>query len=163
MRVGRGCEWDCLCHCQLNDAIARVKFVHRFAPARGGKFNRKITRANELERFIGNRTDFRVRAMAVNFDEIEMGETIDKSAGSDFAHASKIIRIQLVDTTIFKLLRACRNAVEHLIVALEEMNGAENEIEFVPIFLHPFSPRGRTLRSEEHTSELQSPMYLVCR
>src|SRR6266404_3404973 len=146
MRVGRGCEWNCFCDGELNDAIARVKFVHRFAPARGGEFNRKFAGADELERLTGNRTDFRVRAMAVNFDEIEMGETIDKSAGSDFAHASEIIRIQIVDVTTFKLLRACRNAIEHLIVALEEMHGAENEIEFVPIFLDPFSPRGRTLR-----------------
>src|SRR5437762_5283901 len=31
---------------------------------------------------------------------------------------------------------------------------------------HPWPPRGadaQPLRSEEHTSELQSPMYLVCR
>src|SRR5437879_8337881 len=26
-----------------------------------------------------------------------------------------------------------------------------------------YSPRDKRLRSEEHTSELQSPMYLVCR
>src|SRR5437764_10090190 len=32
-----------------------------------------------------------------------------------------------------------------------------------PVKLHDFLPVKSPVRSEEHTSELQSPMYLVCR
>src|SRR5437879_11241277 len=38
-----------------------------------------------------------------------------------------------------------------------------NEYRVAPFELHPLPPGRLPQRSEEHTSELQSPMYLVCR
>src|SRR5437764_11426922 len=43
--------------------------------------------------------------------------------------------------------------------ALEQGVLDELQIHQIPVLFG----RGRRLRSEEHTSELQSPMYLVCR
>src|SRR5437762_11525436 len=41
---------------------------------------------------------------------------------------------------------------------------ADVQIVWDPVWTaERISPEGKTLRSEEHTSELQSPMYLVCR
>src|SRR5437879_10497255 len=40
---------------------------------------------------------------------------------------------------------------------------AEARIERIPSFIRPMARRAIERRSEEHTSELQSPMYLVCR
>jgi len=38
IRVGRGCEPDTLLDCELDDAVARIKFVDRFAPGDAGFF-----------------------------------------------------------------------------------------------------------------------------
>src|SRR5437762_8544569 len=39
--------------------------------------------------------------------------------------------------------------------------GFENRI--IEVDCHIYPPQSHSVRSEEHTSELQSPMYLVCR
>ena len=39
----------------------------------------------------------------------------------------------------FKLLRAIWHTIEHLVVAIEEVHGAQDKIEFVPMLLNPFS------------------------
>ena len=38
----------------------------------------------------------------------------------------------------FELFRAIWHAIEHLIVAIKEVNGAQDKIEFVPMLLNPF-------------------------
>src|SRR5262249_17993663 len=68
MRVGRSRKWNSFFHCQLDDAIAGVKFLDRFAPAGRGKFNSQIARANELERLLDHRPDVTSWAMPVNLD-----------------------------------------------------------------------------------------------
>ena len=75
--------------------------------------------------------------MAVDLDQVEMRQAIDQAGRGDLANAPKIIGVNLVDLATDKLFGAGRDAVEHLIVAIEVMNGAENEIELVPIFLDP--------------------------
>src|SRR5437879_10581228 len=49
---------------------------------------------------------------------------------------------------------------EPLTAELYALNVYATGGHFVP---HKDTPRGSDMRSEEHTSELQSPMYLVCR
>ena len=44
MRVGSGREGNSFRHRQLDDRIARIKFVHRFAPTGGGELDRQIAR-----------------------------------------------------------------------------------------------------------------------
>ena len=39
----------------------------------------------------------------------------------------------------FELLSAIWHAIEHLIVAIKEVHGAQDKIEFVPMLLNPFS------------------------
>src|SRR5437763_12005082 len=68
-------------------------------------------------------------------------------------------------TTLFRSLRASRNAfADWLVVArpYRRMAGRKNCPR--PRFRLPHGHNSRIdRRSEEHTSELQSPMYLVCR
>ena len=77
--------------------------------------------------------------MTVDFDKIEMGQTIDEPSRGYFADTAKIIGVNGVDTTALELFRAGRHAVEHLIGAIEEMNRAQDKIELVPMLLDPFS------------------------
>src|SRR4029450_11316057 len=39
----------------------------------------------------------------------------------------------------FELLRAIWHSIEHLVVAIKKMHGAQDKIEFVPMLLNPFS------------------------
>lgn len=39
----------------------------------------------------------------------------------------------------FELLRAIWHAIEHLVVAIKEVHGAQDKVEFVPMLLNPFS------------------------
>ena len=141
MRVGCGRKWNSLGEREFDDPIARIEFLYRFAPAGGGKFDRKIARVDEIERFGRERFNIGVRTMAVNLDQVQMCETIDEPGRGNFAHAAKVIRVDGVDVAIDKLRRARRHAVEHLIVAFEVMNGTENKIEPVPIFFDPLASR----------------------
>ena len=83
--------------------------------------------------------DIRIRAMSMDLDQVEMRQAIDQSSRRNFANATKIIRVNLIDVATGKLRGAGRHAVEHLIRRVEIMNRAENEIESVPILLHPAS------------------------
>jgi hypothetical protein len=75
--------------------------------------------------------------MPVDFDQVEMREAIDQTRFRDLAKSMKIIRVNLVDVAAGKLFGAGRNAVEHLVGAIEVMDRTENEIELLPIFLDP--------------------------
>src|SRR6266513_860122 len=143
MRVGRGCKWNPLPHREFNDSIARIKFVYRFAPTSGGKFNRKIAQANEVERFTDDCVHLHMRSMTMDFDEIQMGEAIDQPSRCYFADTAKVIGVNCSNIASVELLGASRDTVEHLVVAIEEMDGSQNKIEFVPMLLDPFSPRRR--------------------
>src|SRR2546423_11149803 len=139
MRVGRGGKRNRLFDRELNDAIAWIKFVHRFAPAGGGKLDGEIARTNEFESLVRDLIDLAPRPMAVNFNEIQMREAVDQTACRDFAHPTKIIGVEIVDVTSFELRGAGRNAVEHLHRIIEVMDRSENKIELVPILFDPFS------------------------
>ena len=39
----------------------------------------------------------------------------------------------------FELLRAIWHGIEHLVVAIKEVHGAQDKVEFVPMLLNPFS------------------------
>jgi len=82
--------------------------------------------------------------MPVDFDQIEVGQTIDQTGGGDFAKAPKVIFVDFANIAPDELFGAVRDAVEHLGRIVEVMNRAENEIEFVPIFIDPVSARGRS-------------------
>src|SRR6266571_698337 len=139
MRVRGRSERNPLLYRQLNDPVARVKFVHRLAPAGGGKLDREIPRANKVESFINQIADLCARPMTVDFDQIEMGETINQPRRCYFADATKIVGVNRGDTPAFELRGAIRHAVEHLIGAIKEMNRAQDKIELVPMFLNPVS------------------------
>src|SRR5438045_1850368 len=79
-------------------------------------------------------------AMTVDLDQIEMRETIDRARRSDTADPPKIIGVYFVDIAAGELLGAGRDAVEHLIGPIQIVNGAEDEIEPVPVFFHPGAP-----------------------
>src|SRR5437764_12271830 len=128
MRVGCRCEWNTLFHRQFNDSVTGIKFVHRLTPACCGKLNRQIPRANNIERFRHNRINICLWTMAVDFDKIEMRQAIDQPSRSDFADAAKVIGIKGIDIASLELLGTDRNAVEHLITAIEEMNRAQHKL-----------------------------------
>src|SRR6266705_3475923 len=139
MCVRRGCKWNPLPHGEFNDSIARIKFVYRFAPAGSGEFNRKIARANEVKRFTGDRVNLRIWPMTMDFDEIEMCKAINEPSRCHFADTAEVIGVNCIDIASFELRSPGRDAVEHLISAIKEMNGAQHKVEFVPISFDPFS------------------------
>src|SRR6266581_8584215 len=146
MRVRRSRKRNSFFDRELNDAIGGIKLVHGLAPTGSGKFDGKIARANEIDGLVDNRTNLRVRAVTVDLDKIEMRQAINQTARGDFAHAPKIIGIEIVDVAPFELRCAGWNAVEHLRRIIEVMDRAENEIELVPILFDPLSSGGRCLR-----------------
>ena len=143
MRVGGSSERNPFLHCELNDPVAWVSFVHRLAPSGGGKLDREILRTNKIERFIDQTADLCTRPMTMDFDEIEMGKAIDQTRRCYFADTAKIIGVNRVDIAAFELRSAIRHAVEHLIGAIEEMNRAQDKIELVPMLLNPVSASRR--------------------
>ena len=146
MRIGRSHERNSFFHREPNDFVARIKFVDRFAPARGGKFDAQIARPNKIEGLIHDRSNIAARAMAMDFDKIEMRQAINQTRCGDLANTAKVVFINFVDVAPNKLFRAVGHAVEHLLRIVQVMNRAENEVEFVPIFLDPLSARARSLR-----------------
>src|SRR5438477_7312376 len=142
MRVRCGSERNPILYCQLNDPIAWIKLVHWLAPSRGGKLNREIPRTNKIECFINQTADLGVWPMTVDFDEIEMGETINQPRRCYFADTAKVIGVNRIDAPAFELRCAIRHAIEHLIGAIKEMNRAQDKIELVPMFLNPLSASG---------------------
>ena len=141
MRVGRGRKWNPLLNREFNDSIAWIKLFHRLAQTCGGKFNPKVARTNEIERFARDRVNLRIWPMAMDFDEVEMGKAVDKPSRCYFADTAKVVNVNGINITPLKLLGACRDAVKHLIVATKKMDGAKDKIEFAPMLLDPFSSR----------------------
>ena len=139
MRVGGSCERNPFPHTEFDDSVRGIKFVYGLAPSSGGKLNREIARTNKIERLVDDRVDLCIRPMTVDFDKIEMGQTIDEPSRGYFADTPKVIGVNGVDTAALELFRAGRHAVEHLIGAIEEMNRAQDKIELVPMLLDPFS------------------------
>src|SRR5262249_50704826 len=81
--------------------------------------------------------------MTVDFDQIQMGETINQPRSSYFPDTAKVIGVNRVNAPAFKLRAPIRHAVEHLISAIKEMNRAQDKIELVPMFLNPVSASRR--------------------
>ena len=75
----------------------------------------------------------------MDLNQIKVGETIHHSTGGNIADASEVILVDRIDVATFKLQRPGWNSVEHRIVLVQIVNGAQNEIEFVPVFLYPFA------------------------
>src|SRR5262249_11932663 len=135
MRVRRGRKWDSLFDRELDDCVARIEFIHWFAPAAGGKLDREIARTYTVHRCVDDRSAVDIWTMTVDFDETDDQQAIHQPGRGDFAHTSKIIFVDFVDVAPDKLPHAVRQALENLFGIIEVMDRAENEIEFVPIFL----------------------------
>src|ERR1043166_8419179 len=138
MRVRSGCEWNSLFYGEPNDFVARIKLVDGFAPPGGGKFDREIVSANKIQCFVQNRSNVTAWAVPVNFDQIEMGQTVYQTGPCYFANAPEVRFINFVNIAADKLFGTIRNAVEHLFRIIEVMNRAENKIQFFPVLLDPF-------------------------
>src|SRR5207247_8367456 len=93
--------------------------------------------------FMGKPASLVTRPMAMDLDDIGMGEAIDQTRSCYFSDTTKIIGVHRVDIAAFELRRSIRHAIEHLIGAIEEMNRAQNKIKFVPVFLNPVSASRR--------------------
>ncbi len=143
MRVGGSRKWNAFLHRQFDDPVGGVKFVHRLAPSSGRQLNRKVARSNEIERFANDGVDLCVWPMAMDFYEVEMSEAIDQPSRGNFTDTPKIIRVNCIDISAIELPGAGRNAVEHLIRAIKEMDRAQDKIELIPMLLDPFSPSRR--------------------
>src|SRR5262249_52365227 len=122
MRVRGWSERNPLLDCQLNDPGAWVNLVHRLWPTSRGKTNPDLARANGSEGFINESANLCIWPMTVNFDQIEMGETINQPRRSYFANTAKVIGVYCVNIPAFKLRRAIGHTVKHLIGAIKEMN-----------------------------------------
>jgi hypothetical protein len=77
VRVGGNRKRNPLPYCQFNDPIAWIEFVHRLAPSSCGKFDREIPRANRIERFVDDRSDFRSGPMTMDLNKVDMSKAID--------------------------------------------------------------------------------------
>jgi len=143
MRVRGRRERNPLLYRQLNDPVARVKFLHRLAPSSGGKLDREIPHVNKVESFINQTADLFVRPMTMDFDQIQMGETINQARRSYLADTAKVIRVNRVNIPACELRGATWHAVEHLIGAIKEMHRAQDKIELVPMLLDPVSASRR--------------------
>src|SRR2546422_5175684 len=70
-------------------------------------------------------------------------------------------------TTLFRSIELGR--LEHLLPQQLNFEGISTEEKFFELFFYdragqfPFAPADHAQRSEEHTSELQSRLHLVCR
>src|SRR5206468_6321660 len=143
MRVGGSCKWNLSLYCEFDDPVGGVKFVDRLPPSSCRKLNRKITRTNEIERFVDNSVDLHIGSMTVDFDKVEMGEAIDQPSRGYFTDPAKVISVNCVDIAALELLGASRDAVEHPIGAIEEMDRTQNKVEFSPMSLNPFPAGSR--------------------
>src|SRR5437764_5703282 len=69
-------------------------------------------------------------------------------------------------TTLFRSslpVKDCREAIRYYCEVLGFQKDFDDAVLGVPVTLFAGVSRDECERSEEHTSELQSPMYLVCR
>src|SRR2546425_6676599 len=112
MRIGCSRERNSFGERECDDLIRRIKFVDRFPPARGRKFNREVARSNQIEGFADDRLNLPVRSMSVNLDKVQVRKAVDQAAAGDLANAAKIISVHFIDVSTDKLFSACRNSVE---------------------------------------------------
>src|SRR6476619_3400687 len=122
MRVGRSGKRNAVLHCEFNNGVAWVRFVYRLTPARSGKLNGEVLCTNEIKRFIDQGAYLCARPMTMDFNEIQMGETIDQPGRCYFPDTTKITGVNCVDVLALELLGTIRHAVEHLIGAIEKMH-----------------------------------------
>src|SRR5262249_41876204 len=115
-------ERNSLPYCQFNDLVARVKFIYRLAPASRGKFDREPAATNKIERLVRQALNIGTWPVTMDLDEIEVSKTIDQSRRCNFADTAKVICIDRIDIPPFELRSAVRDAVEHLVIAIEEVN-----------------------------------------
>src|SRR3712207_7691824 len=66
-------------------------------------------------------------------------------------------------TTLFRSADLRRHGLVHRVVRGEEERVSAMKVLRGPVRQRRRNPRDRAARSEEHTSELQSRQYLVCR
>src|SRR3954464_2108358 len=85
--------------------------------------------------------DGSIRPMAVDFDQVEVRQAIDQSAGRDISNAFEVIAINGINIAAFELDGAARNGIEHL-GSVQVVNRTEHEIQLVPILFYPFAARG---------------------
>ena len=78
MCIGSRGKGNLFLHRELNQLVTRIKFVDRFPPTGGGKFNRQIACANKVESFVRDRLYLRIRSVTVDFDQIEVRQAIDQ-------------------------------------------------------------------------------------
>src|SRR4029453_5089566 len=135
MRVGRRRKGNAFLHRPFDDPVSWVKFVYRLAPSSGRQLKRKVARSNEIERFANDRVDLCVWPMTMDFYEVEMSEAINKTSRGNFADTPKIIWIDGIEIPAIQFVGPGRDPVEHLILAIEEMDRAQDKIELIPMLL----------------------------
>src|SRR4029453_162830 len=140
MSVGGRRKGNAFLHRQFDDPVSWVKFVYRLAPSSGRQLNRKVARANEIERFAHDGVDLCFWPMTMDFYEVKMSEAIDKPRSGNLTDTPKIICVNGIDISAVELPSPGRNAVENLIRAIKEMDRAQDKIELIPMLLDPFSP-----------------------
>jgi hypothetical protein len=80
--------------------------------------------------------------MAVDLHQVDVRKAIDEPARRHLAHTPEVIGIHLVNRSPGELLCSFRHGIEHLVRPIQIMHGAENEIEALPVLLHPRPSRG---------------------
>src|ERR671925_491514 len=103
MRIGGGRKRNSFRGRQLNNWIAGIKFIYWLAPAGGGKLNRKVAPPNKFKSLIDQTGNARVRAMTVDLDQIQMGNTVDQPSLYQLADTSKVIGVDQVDIPAIEL------------------------------------------------------------
>ena len=122
VRIRGSSERNPFLDCEFGDPVTRVRFIHRLAPAGRGKFDREIVVTNKIECLVRQARNICTRPVTMDLDEIKVSKTIDQSRRRNFADPSKVICIDRIDIPAFELRGAIRYAVEHLVIAIEEVN-----------------------------------------
>src|SRR4051812_17377223 len=106
MCVGGGREADSFLDREANDFVRRIKFIHGFPPPGRRKLDRQAARCDQVERFTDEIVNRRLWSIAVDLDQVEMRQAIDKPARGDLANPAKIIAVDFVDVATAKLFCA---------------------------------------------------------
>src|SRR5437867_2034420 len=117
VRIGRSRKRNPLLHRELNQLVIWIKFIDRFPPAGGGKFNRQVACANKVESFAGDCLYLGVRPVTMDLNQIEMGEAINQPRRRDLANTTEVISIKPIDVASVELGCSLGDGVEHLIAA----------------------------------------------
>src|SRR5436305_6097388 len=97
MGVGRCRERNSFLDREPDNLLARIKFVHGFAPSGGGELDRQISRADKIECFVYDYANIAARPVAVDLDEIEVRQAINEARAGNVANPPKIIFVDFVD------------------------------------------------------------------